>query len=64
MTLCPIARAAEIRFAADVPVAVAARQRALADEVWPAWERRLGIEVPRPSLVVALALPEAMAADF
>lgn len=64
LSLCPTARAAEIRFAPSLPAADAARWESLSRETWSAWERRFGVSVEAPPLTISLADPAAVPADF
>jgi hypothetical protein len=64
LTLCPAARAGEIRFAPEIPAADAARWEARVREDWSSWEGMLGVRAARGELTVSLADPSAMPSDF
>lgn len=68
MILCPTARASEIRFAAEIPAADAARWESRAREDWASWERQFGTAeraelASLPPLVVSLSDPEGLSTD-
>ncbi|MFI5120201.1 MAG: hypothetical protein ACHQM4_07305 [Thermoanaerobaculia bacterium] len=64
LTLCPTARAGEIRFAKEFSAADAARWESRVREDWSSWERRFGMRVARDELAVSLADASAMPSDF
>jgi hypothetical protein len=64
LTLCPTARASEIRFAPEIPAADAARWESRVREDWSSWEGRFGVRAARGELAISLADPSAMPSDF